>query len=392
MEVFMPHESPSSYGDAGGEFRDARTGELIFGIPATNDVGRGVAFDIDPNHVGYEVWATVSGAGSRMVYSSQGEPLYSTNGGSGSGDDINYNFGVWWDADPLRELLDGTTISEWRYDLATPGKQTLLALSGTGSNNGTKATPALSGDILGDWREEVIMRSTSNTELRVYTTTIPATNRLYTLLHDAQYRQAIAWQNSGYNQPPHPSFFLGAGMEAPPTPQISIVAAEPLEADFNGDRRVDALDLALWKVNVGRVALTGPVVGDADGDLDVDGGDFLAWQRNVGPTLPMAAAAVALGDALHALTASSDGPSANAIRDDFFARLAGAFVEPNARRTPSPRAKDRPADVASESRHADNDSKPPVTVDGRPALARRDAPASADVEIALAAKLLDESL
>jgi len=90
------------------------------------------------------------------------------------------------------------------------------------SNNGTKSTPALSADLFGDWREEVMWRTADNRFLRIYTTTIPAANRIYTLMHDPQYRMAIAWQNVGYNQPPHPSFFIGEGMKDPPAPKITV--------------------------------------------------------------------------------------------------------------------------------------------------------------------------
>jgi len=31
---------------------------------------------------------------------------------------------------------------------------------------------------------------------------------------------ALAWQNTAYNQPPHPSFFIGDGMAAPPRPTV----------------------------------------------------------------------------------------------------------------------------------------------------------------------------
>ena len=118
------------------------------------------------------------------------------------------NFLAWWDADTLRELLDGNHVDKY----GTGGDTRLLTADGTTSNNGTKSTPALSGDIFGDWREEVVLRTTGNNALRIYTTTNVATNRIYTLLHDPQYRVAIAWQNTAYNQPPHPSFFIGDGM------------------------------------------------------------------------------------------------------------------------------------------------------------------------------------
>jgi rhamnogalacturonan endolyase len=221
LEVFQPHECPSCYGPNGAEFRDARTGELIFGVQASGDIGRGLALDVDPRYRGYEMWASGNTGG---MYTAQLSTPNSTQGPRGSQISANkpsINFGVWWDGDLLRELLDGTTITKWNWSQGNT--TTLLSDSGIASNNGTKATPALSADILGDWREEVIWRESGNAALRIYTTTATTTNRIYTLMHDRQYREAIAWQNTGYNQPPHPSFFLGDGMSAPPTPNIVLV-------------------------------------------------------------------------------------------------------------------------------------------------------------------------
>jgi rhamnogalacturonan endolyase len=209
LEVFMVHECPSCYGANGIEFRDARTGALIWGKSGENsDVGRGVAMDIDPRFLGYEAWGSRGGLNSAL-----GVVITTTK--------PSINFGVWWDADPLRELLDGNHIDKWNPNNSTTTR--ILTASEATSNNGTKATPALSADILGDWREEVIWRTLDSSALHIYTTTIPATNRMYTLMHDRQYRVAIAWQNVAYNQPPHPSFYLGNGMSAPPTPNIVLV-------------------------------------------------------------------------------------------------------------------------------------------------------------------------
>jgi rhamnogalacturonan endolyase len=88
------------------------------------------------------------------------------------------------------------------------------------SNNGTKSTPAVSCDFWGDWREEVIWRTRDNRELRIYTSTIPTQHRLFTLMHDPQYRLSIAWQNVAYNQPPHPGFYLDESAPLPPRPDI----------------------------------------------------------------------------------------------------------------------------------------------------------------------------
>ena len=104
----------------------------------------------------------------------------------------------------------------------TSGETRQLTASGVHSNNGTKANPSLSGDILGDWREEVIWPTSDNTALRIYSTPDPTSTRLFTLMHDPQYRCAIAWQNTAYNQPPHPSYFIGSGMTTPPAPVIYV--------------------------------------------------------------------------------------------------------------------------------------------------------------------------
>jgi rhamnogalacturonan endolyase len=218
QQVFMVHESKRSYRNAGIEYRDARTGELLFGVSGKGDewgkgdVGRGVAADIDPRTPGYEMWASFGD-----LYDNKGNIISKTK-------PREKNFFIWWDGDFLRELLDGDSrgrrawISKW--DWKTEKSETLFTDPECETNNGTKATPALSGDLFGDWREEVIWRTKDNRELRVYTTTIPTEHRLFTLMHDRQYREAIAWQNTAYNQPPHPSFFLGDGMKTPPKPNI----------------------------------------------------------------------------------------------------------------------------------------------------------------------------
>jgi rhamnogalacturonan endolyase len=168
------------------------------------DVGRGVAADIYPDNPGGEMWW----AGSDGLYSMQGEKI----GESPS----SCNFLIWWDGDLTRELLDGNHIDKYKT-----GR--LFTAEGCTSNNGTKSTPALSADLFGDWREEVIFRTTDNKNLRIYSTTIPTKYRLPTLMHDPQYRLAIATQNVAYNQPPNTSYFLGTDMKKPVKPNIVLV-------------------------------------------------------------------------------------------------------------------------------------------------------------------------
>ena len=208
LEVWMIHERPSEF--SGGDFRDAKTGEMLWKLPSTGDAGRGMAANLDPRYKGYQCWS----APSDGLYSCKGVKITDRKPRS-------CNFAVWWDGDLLRELLDRNVINKWNWLEGT--ESNLVTAVDCTSNNGTKATPALSADLFGDWREEVIWRTTDNKELRIYTTTIPTEHRLYTLMHDPQYRLAIAWQNVAYNQPPHPGFYLGEGMASAPRPNITLV-------------------------------------------------------------------------------------------------------------------------------------------------------------------------
>ncbi|WP_188315830.1 T9SS type A sorting domain-containing protein [Chitinophaga agrisoli] len=208
QELWQCHETPSQYGVYGLEFRDARTGQPLWGVPATTDVGRAMAADIDPRYKGLEVW----GASVGGVFTCKGVQISSSK--------PSVNFGIWWDGDLSRELLDGVNLDKWNYTSNNTTRLVTFSSFGAASNNGTKANPGLTADLLGDWREEVVLRSSDNTKLLLFTTVIPTSTRIYTLMHDPQYRVAVAWQNSAYNQPPHPGFYLGTGMAAPPSPNI----------------------------------------------------------------------------------------------------------------------------------------------------------------------------
>ncbi len=196
LEVYGIHENEGKavqLQTPGVAMFDGKTGEIIWSRYPGEDVGRGVAADIDPRYSGAECWSSRGG----LLRGDNGEEICKEVPNS-------VNFSIWWDADPLRELLDKTTISKWDWKNKTTIP--LFQANDVTSNNGTKATPCLSGDILGDWREEVIWRTTDNTELRIYSTTIPSVHRMPTLMHNHQYRMAVAWQNVAYNQPPHPDF------------------------------------------------------------------------------------------------------------------------------------------------------------------------------------------
>lgn len=216
QEIWMPYESPSSNGGTGMALVNASNGSIIWRVPvASGDIGRGIAADIDPRHKGYEMWGATGN-----LYNAKGAQISTTK--------PSMNFAIWWDGDLSREILDGTKLDKWNPNTNSVDRLMTIYNYGTATQiNGTKANPCLSADLLGDWREEMIYRSADNTKLLLFTTTIPTTNRIYTLMHDPQYRVAIAWQNTAYNQPPHPGFYLGTGMAAAPRPNIVLVGDGP---------------------------------------------------------------------------------------------------------------------------------------------------------------------
>lgn len=198
LEIFMPHE------DTGNKWattlRDGKTGKILYGqAMAGKDNGRGLIANVSSKYAGSEYWSSLN----NNVMNS-GEVVGSKK--------PSVNFRIFWDGDLLDELLDGTTISKPNENLTSIS--TLKGLSSTSnaaSCNTTKATPNLQADIFGDWREEVIMHDgKTESDLIIFTTTIPSEYKVPCLMTDRQYREAIAWQNVAYNQPPHISYNLEA--------------------------------------------------------------------------------------------------------------------------------------------------------------------------------------
>jgi fibronectin type 3 domain-containing protein len=218
LEVFSVHEPSGA--DCGYELHDAATGEILWCVFTGMDTGRGAAGDIDPRYPGAEAWAVDGAFNSPTggLHAADGELIATSIPGA--------NHLVWWDDDLLREILDHDweeplgvgTIEKWDWE--NEQEIRLLTAEGTLSNNGTKGNPSLQADLLGDWREEVLWRTEDSGALRLYATPYPTVHRLPTLMHDPVYRLGVAWQNVAYNQPPHTSYFLGAGMALPPQPHL----------------------------------------------------------------------------------------------------------------------------------------------------------------------------
>ena len=204
-QVWEVHEEKEAWQTYGYEMHDARTGEILWGGPTKGDNGRGLAADIDPNHRGFEMWSS----GAPGVYNCKGKKIADRK--------PSISFRIYWDGDLQDEILNKNVITKWNGWKPV----TLRTFSGARHTSGSKAVPNLSADILGDWREEVILCDAEDpSKLHIYTTTIPTEHRLYTLMHDPMYRLGIAWQNVGYNQPPHLGFYIGDGLKNIPWPEM----------------------------------------------------------------------------------------------------------------------------------------------------------------------------
>lgn len=195
-------------------YRDMTTSKIYYRMVDTSDAGRAMAGNFTDDFPGSIGWGA------------HDSPISTVTNGHVDGMQTNgltQNFRVYWDGDLLDECFDGAVV--YKY-----GKGQIKRFDGAVTNNSTKATPCYQGDILGDWREEYIMRTIAG-NIRIYTTIIPTAWRNYSLWYDHQYRNAMVWQMCGYNQPPHVSYFLGQAegitMAPPPlTTQGRVVLAD----------------------------------------------------------------------------------------------------------------------------------------------------------------------
>lgn len=202
---------------------DARTGQVLLGFPKPKDTGRARAADIDPTNPGWEVWGSTGtplmGLDGTVIATNT-----TTDGANAGGAPVSMNMKLYWDGDLLSELFDYTSdgktprIEKWNWEKKVA--EDIWTAQGCSTNGGTKGHPSLIADIYGDWREEVVVRTDDNKELRIYSTAIPTDYRMPTLMHDATYRESVAWQNNHYNQPTNVSYYMGAEMTEVPVPEI----------------------------------------------------------------------------------------------------------------------------------------------------------------------------
>lgn len=205
LQIYMVHEE-GIHGPYGYTLRDAATGEVLYGGFAKEDVGRGMIGKVEPGVPGLQTWCSESHLASepsRGLRSAKGEQLDERAPGT--------NMSIKWGADMTTQIISGTfdepvAIEDWK-------RGRLLTAEGTRSNNGTKGNPCLVADLFGDWREELVVRTEDSRAIRIYMSTEVTDRKLYTLMHDPQYRTGVAWQNVVYNQPCYTSFYLGTDMD-----------------------------------------------------------------------------------------------------------------------------------------------------------------------------------
>jgi hypothetical protein len=212
LETFTVHEGATGapYGMA---MRDAATGEVLFGTYSGRDTGRGMIGDVLPEVRGIEVWASMpDGSLGSGINTAAGQVLPGPTPGT--------NMSIRWAADLTTQIVNGgvgatPTIDDWK-------RGRLLTAEGTLSNNGTKGNPGLVADVLGDWREEMLVRTADSSAIRFYLSTEVTNHKLYTLMHDPQYRAEVARQQTAYNQPSYPGFYLASDTDwsRVPVPQL----------------------------------------------------------------------------------------------------------------------------------------------------------------------------
>lgn len=211
QEIFSVHEG-GAYAPYGWVMRDAADGEVIFGGYTGRDTGRGMIGDVDPDVRGIENWAV-------GLRSASGELLPGTGYGT--------NMSIRWAADGTTQLVNGSGNRTTTIDDARRGR--VLTATDTRTNNGTKGNPSLVADVFGDWREELLVRTADSSAIRIFTSTEVTDRKLYTLMHDPQYRAEIARQNTSYNQPAYTSFYLASDTDftAVPVPDAFLPGALP---------------------------------------------------------------------------------------------------------------------------------------------------------------------
>lgn len=199
FEIFNVFEGGAAvpYGYA---LRDAETGEALFGEYATTDLGRCMIGKIDQNTRGLQVWV---------------KDVYDCNGNKLDVPLLGTNQSIHYAADLTTQITDGVEyVGPVHTGVVNDNIHgIMLEPENTMTNNSTKGNPCLVADIFGDFREELLLRTKDSSAIRIYMNTEITKHKLFTLMHDTQYRCGVAWQNNCYNQPGYTKFYYASDMD-----------------------------------------------------------------------------------------------------------------------------------------------------------------------------------
>lgn len=236
LEIFaIQQNAPDMLGQI---LYDAGTGKAVkkWYLSAVGDVGRGECMDVDPEHIGWEMWSTMPN-----IYNAKGDII---------GEKKPYPYeGIWWDNDLGRETVmtpgSGNNCAivvakfvngDWSrlYQISRDANWRVVA------ENAVR--PMFWGDILGDWREEMILKNISlageECGFVVFSTDYANdVDNIYCLLQDPNYFGQIT--NRGYYQSPNPGFYLGWDMPLPQIPPF-----------IQADEKTQVFDLTLGDSNI----------------------------------------------------------------------------------------------------------------------------------------------
>ncbi|WP_251453984.1 rhamnogalacturonan lyase [Microbacterium sp. Marseille-Q6648] len=257
LEIFTVHENTRApYGMA---MRAAETGDVLFGTWAGRDTGRGMIGDVFPDVPGIEVW---------------GIGLHTADGQQISSDIPGTNQSIRWAADMTTQTVRNSgdvapIIHDYAKSIPVWEDGIVLNATGTLTNNSTKGNPGLVADVFGDWREELLVRTTDSSAIRIYLSTDVTDRKMYTLLQDPQYRAEVARQQTSYNQPSYPGFYLASDVdwstipvpEFLPTGALTQLAASVADLAATGDisqvlsrQLTEAVEAAAHHLDAGRVS------------------------------------------------------------------------------------------------------------------------------------------
>ncbi len=211
LEVFQVHEEVWC-----AEVHDAATGEILWRVDGSDDVGRGIALNLTTDTPGMEFASVADGV--IYAYNTETGQIESTDKAWSDTIKWSMNSAVWWDGDLEREALDRAMVEK-------SGPTRVFTGDGVTYNNASKSNASITCDLFGDWREEMIFPTSDGTALRVFGTTYMTQTKLFTLMHDIQYRTGVANENVGYNQAPNTSFFLGTDYALPEIPKVYAAVA-----------------------------------------------------------------------------------------------------------------------------------------------------------------------